>query len=461
MLPGAGGTSRSHNIHQRLWSHCEMLIKRILLGQEKTSTAKTRAIGTVESLMLISDWHPRALHFPPETDGWDALLISPGYDPVNRRRMNDEAPLIRWKDDVFEPAKRANRMSWMLLGMANNLAYELGVISSQRPEASRSTELQVIRSLRAQKLLYVYLTQTATRLGYPSVFPESIAVTASRLPMQNSDEPAHRSWMAYMDLSLELTQLSRTASSMFFQSAAHLQSQVLGDHYADLLEHFAASLSKWQQKYDSVCKDEVLSAFITPKDARFLQEVISDSKKLLRIATMSDFKAQLPYAPARVKISVISSSVFLLKALSVGSTHTDVNDALYVLDQCTSTLNSSPPDDMDFALRYAALIEKHTAQFRAHLTASRGQGAGEQHARTLPSNGAGENETEGTEGYMATMGTSEDDLRFVGFDAGDTWVSLPFDSSIAPFGEGCDQLSLGLDIDSLNFLWSLPGLGPE
>ncbi|RSL60116.1 hypothetical protein CEP53_005558 [Fusarium sp. AF-6] len=254
MLPGAGGTSRSHYIHQRLWSHCEMLIKRILLGQEKTSTSKTRVIGTVESLMLISDWHPRALHFPPETDGWDALPISPGYDPMNRRRMNNEAPLIRWKEDVFEPAKRANRMSWMLLGMANNLAYELGVISSQRPEASKSAELQVMRSLRAQKLLYVYITQTATRLGYPSVFPESIAVTASRLPMQNSDEPAHRSWMAYMELSLELTQLSRTASSMFFQSAAHLQSQVLGDHYADLLEHFAASLSKWQQKYDAVCK---------------------------------------------------------------------------------------------------------------------------------------------------------------------------------------------------------------
>ncbi|RSM18726.1 hypothetical protein CDV31_002446 [Fusarium ambrosium] len=468
MLPGAGGTSRSHYIHQRLWSHCEMLIKRILLGQEKTSTAKTRAIGTVESLMLISDWHPRALHFPPETDGWDALLISPGYDP----------------EDVFEPAKRANRMSWMLLGMANNLAYELGVISSQKPEASRPTELQVIRSLRAQKLLYVYITQTATRLGYPSVFPESIAVTASRLPVQNSDEPDHRSWMAYMDLSLELTQLSRTASSMFFQSAAHLQSQVLGDHYADLLEHFAASLSKWQQKYDTVCKDineplrdtllieyhhlkactgaisiqaviarassagftthnadpdEVLSALITPKDARFLHEVISDSKKVLRIATMSDFKAQLPYAPARVKISVISSSVFLLKALSVGSTHTDVNDALYILDQCTSTLNSSPPDDMDFALRYAALIEKHTAQFRAHLTASWGQGTSEQHCRSLPPNSVGATEAEGTEGYMATMGTSKDDLGFVGFDAGDTWVSLPFDSSIAPFGEGCDQ----------------------
>ncbi|KAL2675646.1 hypothetical protein Neosp_011836 [[Neocosmospora] mangrovei] len=408
MLPGAGGTSRSHNIHQRLWSHCEMLIKRILLGQEKTSTAKTRAIGTVESLMLISDWHPRALHFPPETDGWDALLISPGYDPVNRRRMNDEAPLIRWKDDVFEPAKRANRMSWMLLGMANNLAYELGVISSQRPETSRSTELQIIRSLRAQKLLYVYLTQTATRDSLLIEYHHLKACTGA--------------------ISIQAV-VSRASSAGFTTTNTN--------------------------------PDEVLSAFITPKDARFLQEVISDSKKLLRIATMSDFKAQLPYAPARVKISVISSSVFLLKALSVGSTHTDVNDALYVLDQCTSTLNSSPPDDMDFALRYAALIEKHTAQFRAHLTASRGQGSGEQHTRSLPPNGVGGNETEGAEGYMGNMGTSEDDLGFVGFDAGDTWVSLPFDSSIAPFGGGCDQLSLGLDIDSLNFLWSLPGLGPE
>ncbi|KAM5355129.1 hypothetical protein ACJ41O_001775 [Fusarium nematophilum] len=499
MLPGAGGTSRSHYVHQRLWSHCEVLIKRILLGQEKTSTSKTRAIGTVESLMLISDWHPRALHFPPETDGWDGLLISPGYDPVNRRTRNDEAPLIRWREDVFEPAKRANRMSWMLLGMANNLAYELGVHLNQQAESLRTPDLEMLRGLRAQKLLYVYVTQTATRLSYPSVFPESISVTASRLPLQNSGSGVHRSWMVYMEMSLELTQLSRTASSMFFQSAAHLQSQVLGDHYADLLEHFAASLSKWQQKFDSVGKDineplrdslliefhhlkactsaisiqavvarassagftantnpeEVLSAFITSKDAKFLQEVISDSRRVLHIATMSDFRAQLPYAPARVKISVISASVFLLKALSVGSTHTDVHEALYILDQCTGALKSSPPDDMDFALRYATLIEKHTAQFRAHLTSVRGQGPSEQGGRGLL---AGQED-----GYMASLNPQSEDLGFVSFDAGDgdTWVSLPFDSSIAPFGGGCDQVSLGLDVDSLNFLWSLPGLEPE
>lgn len=257
-LPGAGGTSRSHYIHQRLWSHCEVLIRRIVLGQEKTSTSQTRTIGTIESLILISDWHPRALHLPPETDGWDGLLVTPGYDRVNRKHINNEVPLIRWREDVFEPAKRANRMSWMLLGMANNLGYELGILSGQ---TGHPVHGEIPRGRRAQKLLYNYLTQTATRLGYPSVFPESISVVASRLSMQETDEAIDQSWMSYMDLSLELTQLSRTASSMFFHSAAHLQTQVLGDHYVDLLEHFSISLLKWQDKFNSMSQGNRSLAF--------------------------------------------------------------------------------------------------------------------------------------------------------------------------------------------------------
>ncbi|EXL42738.1 hypothetical protein FOCG_15183 [Fusarium oxysporum f. sp. radicis-lycopersici 26381] len=506
-LPGAGGTSRSHYVHQRLWSHCEVLIRRIVLGQEKTSTSQTRTIGTIESLILISDWHPRALHLPPETDGWDGLLVTPGYDRVNRKHINNEVPLIRWREDVFEPAKRANRMSWMLLGMANNLAYELGIFSGQPGDANQAASGEVLRGRRAQKLLYNYLTQTATRLGYPSVFPEGISVIASRLSIQETVEPIDQSWISYMDLSLELTQLSRTASSMFFHSTTHLQTQVLGDHYVDLLEHFSLSLSKWQEKFDNMSQDiasslrdtlsvefhhlkactgaisiqavvsrassagftaaatnpdEALSAFITPKDAKFLQDVITDTKKVLHIATMSDFREHLPYAPARVKISVISSSVFLLKALSVGSTHTDVNDALYTLDQCTSILKDCPADDMDFALRYADLIEKHTAQFRAHLTQSRGLGSSNHSGRaSIPRNVAqGETGIVGPNSFLSGLDSQQlgEDGAMMNFDMGDTWVSLPFDSSIAPFGEGCDQVALGLDIDALNFLWSLPEL---
>lgn len=254
MLPGSGGASRSHFVHHRLWHYCENLIKRIMLGQEKHSTSRIRVVGTIESLMLISDWHPRAIHFPPETEGWDEMLISPAYDPRDRKSANDEEPLIRWREDVFEPAKRANRMSWMLLGMATNLAYEIGILSSQRQEPSDSIDPAEYRKFRVQKLLYTYVTQTANRLGLPSVFPESISIATTRSSMRNVNDAAHFYWASYMDLNLELTQLSNAASSMFFQSATHLQSQVMGDHYADLLEHFSSSLLRWQDKFNSVAK---------------------------------------------------------------------------------------------------------------------------------------------------------------------------------------------------------------
>lgn len=206
-----------------------------------------------------------------------------------------------------------------------------------------------------------------------------------------------------------------------------------------------------------------MSTFVTSRDSRFVQEVIVDSRRVLQIATMSAFSAQLPYAPARVKISVISASVFLLKALSVGSTNTGVQDALHALDQCTARLKSSPPDDMDFALRYAALVEKHTAHFRANLTSARSQILGDVPRTSLQgsSTDSGHHVALDSSGPTRPSDHPVNYLDSVNFGLGvedDSWISLPFDSGIAPFNSACDQLSLGLDIDSLNFLWSLPGI---
>lgn len=207
---------------------------------------------------------------------------------------------------------------------------------------------------------------------------------------------------------------------------------------------------------------ESLAAFVTSRDARFLQDVLTDSKRVLQIATMSAFRFQLPYAPARVKISVISASVFLLKALSVGSTNTDVRDALHILDQCTARLKASPPDDMDFALRYASLVEKHAAQFRANLMSSRGQAHGD--IRMGPHGSSDESSQGlglGSPGPPMQADHSMSYMDSTGLGMGttdDAWIALPFDTGIAPFSYACDQLSMGLDVDSLNFLWSLPDM---
>jgi hypothetical protein len=75
ILPGVGGASRGYFVHDRLWEQCQRFIMKIMLGQVKPSKAQTRTIGSIEALLLLSEWHPRALHFPTASDGWDCELM--------------------------------------------------------------------------------------------------------------------------------------------------------------------------------------------------------------------------------------------------------------------------------------------------------------------------------------------------------------------------------------------------
>jgi hypothetical protein len=248
VLPGAGGVSRSHAIHQRLWQYCEILIRRIMLGQEKLSTAKTRVVASIEALILISDWPSRALHLPPETDGWDSELISPGYDPVNRVVVDDDVPLIRWREDVFEPAKRSERMSWMLLGAAVSLGYELDVFGKAMNPGSGDSQ-QAVRVQRAARLLYIHVTQMAINMGVSSLLPDTFSHKVSSVTPETPESRANGKWETCMRLWMDLIRLMKTASALFFQSTGQSQLQLQSGQYLLLLEHFEPSLTRWEEDF--------------------------------------------------------------------------------------------------------------------------------------------------------------------------------------------------------------------
>ncbi|RQM06276.1 hypothetical protein DH86_00001078, partial [Scytalidium sp. 3C] len=101
-LSGTGGSCRSSAIHEQLWTYLRGMIERCLWGQEafgggfcgsgadpEAQTSSTapwrglrkgslRTLGTIESFMILTEWHPRALHFPPQ-DATDELML-PLYD---------------------------------------------------------------------------------------------------------------------------------------------------------------------------------------------------------------------------------------------------------------------------------------------------------------------------------------------------------------------------------------------
>ncbi|KAE8405021.1 hypothetical protein BDV37DRAFT_293399 [Aspergillus pseudonomiae] len=508
VLPGAGGISRSHFIHHRLWQYCELLIRRIMFGQEKYSTAKTRIVGSIESLILISDWNPRSVHFPPETEGWDGELISPAYDRQNRLQTNEDAPLVRWREDVFEPAKRSERMSWMLLGAAVTLGYELGVFADGYSTTPLLANSQTVRVHRARKLLYSYVTQMAVRMGCPSPIPDNILFAPD--PSQgNTTELINRQWEVYMKSWTELTRLMKTASAMFFQSISHVKQQLSSGHYSTLLQHFAPSLARWHDELEkstdthkslrplllieyhhlraytsalaiqavverAVARGvswigdtsrESLDGCVLPHDQDFIRDVILSSSKVLEIATDMATKGMLRYAPLRTLVCVTSSSVYLLKAISLGAHHTDLQASLHTLDQCISALRSSGTDDMDFSLRYATLIEKHVDRFRANFISDHVMTMHPDHRRYNAQTPESLTQAQPREqplmhdapsSYSAQQST--DALVMPEMNS---WWAQPFDPNIAPFNFNGEGVSIGLELDSLDFLLNLPQVGGE
>ena len=246
ILPGMGGTARAHFIHGRLWEHTEHLISRIIFGQEKSSSAKTRTIGTIEGFLLITEWNPRAVHFPPRADGWDADLLKTDDLHTDSSPMDDESTMYRWREEVIEPAKRSDRMSWMLLSAAVALAHELGIFSDEAHIEDQRSASETTRRRRIPMLLYVYVSQLAARLRCTSLFPENSSISLldkMSLPLMT---PTEKQWHSFMSLFIDITKLMETATEMFFPNTS--RQILLSGQYKGFVKHFQSLLAQWHQR---------------------------------------------------------------------------------------------------------------------------------------------------------------------------------------------------------------------
>lgn len=159
---------------QRCWSENIGSRQASCLGNDREVRIDDLLVGLAYlitfSLLLLSEFHPRSMHFPPGDDG-DEILAPTDADAESLLWTDDEAqrgltagqaPLRTWT----EPALRSDRMCWSLIGAAHTLAYELGLFGS----FADSTVAASPRARRLERLLYVYISQTSGRLGLASMF---------------------------------------------------------------------------------------------------------------------------------------------------------------------------------------------------------------------------------------------------------------------------------------------------
>lgn len=242
-----------------------------------------RTLGTIEALLILTEWHPRALHFPP-AEATDELVVP----------LAESSPLMATEDEVannvstalggrridswLEPAWRSDRMCWMLLSTAMGLGYELGVFDDietmiQDDAVTRPEYLDEgyrLRANRIRRLLLIYTSQLAGRLGWTSMAPEHLrkqdpAVSKRRPTTVSADTPATNTssmpnnFNYVPDLELDdqvihcwagISNVMHIGNVKLFKSRKHTTDIIQSGKYVELLSEFTPLLKDWQREFE-------------------------------------------------------------------------------------------------------------------------------------------------------------------------------------------------------------------
>jgi hypothetical protein len=245
-LPGPGGTSRSVVIHQRLWEHCQQFITRLVFGQDKLA-ANTRTVGTVEALLLITEWHPKAMRLPLVADGGDChLLLNQDLDNQADKSQLDAVDEYErsWVANIVAPAKMFDQMAWMLLSCAHALGHELDLFNLDKhlesPVIHQSH--QESRRHRISKLVFISIEQLSLKLSRTSLVPANLGGHLREQSLDGLESTFLTAW-------IELVALRRTINEFLFPSATGTRELLTSGRYLNILKHFNEQLKSWKSRW--------------------------------------------------------------------------------------------------------------------------------------------------------------------------------------------------------------------
>lgn len=240
VLPGPGGFSRSQHIHNTLWEECQKMIQRVSLGRETLSTTTSQVLGILESLVLMSDWHPQLVQLPSDDPAWDGEVTSQHCDRRNIRQRNRNTSTIRWEGDFFDSVNQSNELSWGLLSTAVTLAFRAAIFTDESIVPFPILETgHAGRFHRIRKLLYVYANEIASRLACSSLLSEDVSVRSMSVRGENG-----------INLWVDLRKLTHLASVTFTPSRPAMK-EVLSGNYSVIGKEWVPSLKHWYDRYKS------------------------------------------------------------------------------------------------------------------------------------------------------------------------------------------------------------------
>jgi hypothetical protein len=202
------------------------------------------------------------MHFPPGDDDGE-LTIQPLTEADEQEMLNGTSrnATTGWT----EPALRSDRMCWSLVGSAYTLAFEIGIFDSMfengkwipGPQIKTSYDSQ--RADRIGRLLDIYVTQTAGRLGFPNMLaPQHSVDRVDYFKMDvppgtyqspyDAPEPSEKIQRAWA----ELTAIMRQTNAEMFQSKQQTRDRIQTGAYLGFLEAYGPRMKTWLERFESI-----------------------------------------------------------------------------------------------------------------------------------------------------------------------------------------------------------------
>ena len=222
-----------------------------------------RTLGTVESLILLTEWHPRAMHFPPDEADEELMIPDERVATPDITEPNGGSKGIGGQrmDAWLEPCWRSDRMCWMLLGISMSLAFEIGVFdASEWQRHARSVDGQPLSAedLRAydrrrgsvRDLLLVYVTQTSGRLGLTSMLPSNYTKPEDSA-LYKRDLGQHESIQeTILHFWLRMAAIMREGNQNIFANKTFTRDLIRNGDYKAALESLQPPLREWRLDFD-------------------------------------------------------------------------------------------------------------------------------------------------------------------------------------------------------------------
>ncbi|KAK5988265.1 Transcriptional activator ARO80 [Cladobotryum mycophilum] len=501
ILDTEGGLTRGYHIHDRLWKYCQSLFDQAIWNERRAVRDQMRYLGLMESMLLITEWHPRASHLPVESDYFGSREdLFAEEQNLSRNKVPN-----KWLREVEEIAERSDRTSWMLLGNALTLGHELDlfdakedmtVVTVDGAESILFSNYLIIRRNRLRRILFIYITQLASRLGcsYPKTPFHQVIVASMHQPNTCLDE----NWHNHVSLWIELSRLIRSSSEFLFPSKSVTQDLLHSGRYAEFLDHFRPLLAQWWEQYSRITNGSVSHRLLSidyqfvrlyinsmalqavshrvstgqnptmgsqlekTSDYAFIREVIDGCTHILETVIKLANDNHLKYIPTRLHIRIASASIYLIHALALGARQSELTRSIALVDSAVNALRVHAVDDVHLGVRYASLLQKHLKGLRKRFI--RAQDTVSSFPLPQYETGSGGSDVPlpitNTSGEKASSaGPSNSSWGDAGTPmSGSDWVAIPMEASNGGQQQQCSsfmEFLFDMDPSDMRFFWDV------